>query len=66
MLKIPSIKDIAKTLKRGQIKMAHFPNGMLCYASKNLIGEVRFFEVKNLNTVPLIVNKFSKSKSCKY
>jgi len=68
MIKIQIIGDkLSKILKRGEIKLCHFPNESLGWASKNMVGEVRWFNFGNNNGYPPpIVIRFSKSKSTKY
>ena len=68
MVKVPKITSkVFKNLKRGQIKLCHAPNGSLCWASKNQVSEVRWFNFGNNNgNPPKIVEKFSKSYSYDY
>ena len=63
MLKIPSAESIK--LKRGDIKLAHWPNGTICWIAKNLVDEIRVFELK-APWPTKIVEKFAKSKSYLY
>ena len=58
---------LKKNLKRGEIKLAHYPNGVFCWAAKNLIGEIRYFGFNGLNAYPTkVCEKFSQGKSYLY
>lgn len=63
MLKIPIINiKLGKQLKPQQIYLAHYPNSQLCWAVKNKVHEVRWFEYNHRKTA----EKFAKSKSYLY
>lgn len=63
MIKIKNVNKI--NIKKGQIKLAHLPNSQICWVAKNLVNEVRVF---NLNSPwpSKIVKKFAKSRSYLY
>jgi hypothetical protein len=63
MIHIPEIGyKLEKSLKKGQIKLAHYPNKSLCWAIKNQIGQYLVFEFgRNYGYPPKIAVKFSKS-----
>ena len=68
MIKVPQIsRKLFNSLKKGQIRLSHAPNGSLCWAAKNKIGEVRWFNFGNNNgNPPKTVVNFSVSDSIKY
>lgn len=66
MIKIPLVgKKLDNSLKIGEIKLAHWHNGNLCWATKNLVKEVRYFDL-NAPWPSKIVVKFAKSRSFLY
>lgn len=64
MIKIPLVTKTYKKLRRGEVKLAHAPNGALCWVSKNMAGEIRWFDA-NVE-IPRIVRKFSVGESNRY
>ena len=67
MIKIPEIGErLNRKLRRGQIKLAHWPNGSLCHAAKNMVSEVRYFDLGKHGFETKIVQRFAKSKSYRY
>lgn len=64
MIKIKNCfnKKMQKYLKRGDIKLSHYPNGSLCWAAKNNIGQVMVFNFgTNHGQPPKLAVKFSNS-----
>ena len=62
MIKIPSIRQVK--LNRGDIKLAHWPNGTLTYAAKNQVDEIRYFTDGYYPSLTTL--RFAKSKSYRY
>jgi hypothetical protein len=65
MIKIQRVGNyLEKSLKKGEIKICHWPNRSFCWAVKNQIGQILYFDFGNNNGYcPKIVEKFSKSKN---
>lgn len=42
MIRVPSIGEVI--LKKGEVKVAHYPNYLICWAAKNQIDKVMYFD----------------------
>jgi len=53
MIKVPEVGiKTEKATKRGEIKLAHFPNGSLCWAVRSKAGQFFYFDFGNNNGKP--------------